>query len=640
MSYKFSGKKLEECLSKAESKLSISRKNFNYKILEEEKGLFKKHCVIEVELKEMKKEKSETDSNENKIVVTEEKIMLKMTGEAEIEFTKDIKLYVNNEEVTEKNSVIVKASDNIKYECENEMANRNLNIWLSKDKMQAKITIEYVPEKIRKVTGCFKGKEKIELATEFVDGKLPPLFTKDELMQALKDKGIVYGIIESEVNKAVSEREVKDLLVAKGLEVIHDEDDQIKVNFEKTKRNVEADSRKKIDYKNLYAMANVEEGEVIAEVICGKEGRDGIDVTGHELKKKKKKLINLVAREGCKVENDKVIATIEGRPNVKNGIFSVNRVLETKHDVDIKTGNIDFIGDVVISGSVKDGMTVESGNSIQIDKNVESAKIISQGEINIGGSVINSELIGGADTIGIKEHIEFMKKFKNELELIVKSVKEVRAKHVISEKKPDGEIIKLLLETKFRDVEKEAKEILKDNNYDNAVMDKIKQFLREKIIGSGALGIKYYDQLYELIKCIDNEIEPEINKITCPVDIYFNYCQDTKVKTTGNIFITGKGQYVSDLSAEGDIEFLSDGAVARGGTVQAGKNIRGKVVGSVAGVTTVLKVPKDGVITLDVAYQNSMFIIGERQYLLEKASKEIKAYMDSKGEIVVDKFVL
>ena len=70
-------------------------------------------------------------------------------------------------------------------------------------------------------------------------------------------------------------------------------------------------------------------------------------------------MINLVVREGCKVENDKVIATIEGRPNVKNGIFSVNRVLETKHDVDIKTGNIDFIGDVVISGSVKDGMNQE-----------------------------------------------------------------------------------------------------------------------------------------------------------------------------------------------------------------------------------------------------------------------------------------
>ena len=285
-------------------------------------------------------------------------------------------------------------------------------------------------------------------------------------------------------------------------------------------------------------------------------------------------------------------------------------------------------------------MKIECGNSVHIQKNVESAKIMAQGEISVDGSIINSELIGGVDTIGIKEHIIFLKKFKEEIRLIIKSVKEVRARHVISEDKPDGEIIKLLLETKFKEVELEAKEILKDNNFENKTMDKIKQFLREKIIGSGSLGIKYYDQLFELIKCIDNEIEPEMNKISCPVDVYFNYCQDTKIKTTGNIFITGKGQYVSDLSTEGDIEFLENGAVARGGTLRAGKTIKAKVVGSVAGVTTTLKVPKDGLINVDVAYQNSVFIVGDRQYLLEKPSKDVKAYMDSKGEIRVDKLLL
>lgn len=639
MGYKFSGKKLDECLTKAEEKLATTRKNLKYRILEEERGIFRKYCAIEVELKD-DKYKEEVPKNTDKIVVTENRIMLKTTGKYEMKFAKDIKIEINGEDFTGKNNAIVKSSDMISYHCENDIGQRRMNISLSKDKMEARLSIEYVPEKIRKVTGFFKSTGEIELKTELTDGKLPPLYTKSDILQALKEKKVIYGILNKEIEKAITERKVVDLVVAKGVNAENDEGDTIKFLFEESKRNVEADSTKQVDYKNLYVTAMVEDGDVIGELITGKKGHNGMNVLGKEVKRKKKKVVNLIAKEGCRIEGDKVIASIKGRPKFKKGIFSVNKVLETNYDIDIKSGNIDFVGDVIVHGSVKDGMKIECGNSVHIQKNVESAKIMAQGEISVDGSIINSELIGGVDTIGIKEHIIFLKKFKEEIRLIIKSVKEVRARHVISEDKPDGEIIKLLLETKFKEVELEAKEILKDNNFENKTMDKIKQFLREKIIGSGSLGIKYYDQLFELIKCIDNEIEPEMNKISCPVDVYFNYCQDTKIKTTGNIFITGKGQYVSDLSTEGDIEFLENGAVARGGTLRAGKTIKAKVVGSVAGVTTTLKVPKDGLINVDVAYQNSVFIVGDRQYLLEKPSKDVKAYMDSKGEIRVDKLLL
>ena len=80
--------------------------------------------------------------------------------------------------------------------------------------------------------------------------------------------------------------------------------------------------------------------------------------------------------------------------------------------------------------------------------------------------------------------------------------------------------------------------------------------------------------------------------------------------------------------------------MARGGILKAGKDIKARIVGSIAGVTTTLIVPEDGVISADIAYQNSKFIIGSKQYLLQKSSKEVKAYMNNKGEIVVDKFIL
>ena len=360
MGYKILGKKLEECLKKAELKLSTSRKNFKYKIISEEKGFFKKKCIIEVELEEKENNENVVEKPEKKIVLSDNKVILKMDGEAELEFSKDIKLSVNGEEI-KKDFVIVKADDDIRYQCEAVEGTRDLKLSIDKDRMEAKLTIEYTPAKVREVVGNFKGKGKIRLTTKLVDGQMPLKFTKEEISKILKDKGIVYGIKESEIDKAIVSDDVNELLVAEGKRAINDENDTIKVYFQKIRRNVEAESVKQIDYKDLYSIVNVNEGELIGELVSGKEGQDGIDLFGNEYKRKKKKNISISSKKGCKVEGNKVIATIEGRPDMKNGIFSVNKVLEAKNDVDIKSGNIKFIGDVVVSGNVKDGMTVDAG---------------------------------------------------------------------------------------------------------------------------------------------------------------------------------------------------------------------------------------------------------------------------------------
>ena len=53
-----------------------------------------------------------------------------------------------------------------------------------------------------------------------------------------------------------------------------------------------------------------------------------------------------------------------------------------------------------------------------------------------------------------------------------------------------------------------------------------------------------------------------------------------------------------------------------------------------------MKGTKDSVITADLAYNNTVFYFDERRYVLEVPSKDVKAYLDEKGEIVVEKFVL
>jgi uncharacterized protein (DUF342 family) len=642
MDYNYLGKSLEECLEQAEKDLSITKNKINYEIIKEEKGFLKKKCeivihVLDENIQEVLEEEHITEVEQNDITIEENRIVVNIDEPLELEFREGIKVYVNDQEIS--NLEKITSEDNIRFECESFKGLRELHINLSNNRMEARVSVHYTPEYIMGVN-CIKVAGRVKLLQKRSEGEFPPFYSKDEIKTALKEKGVVFGFVEDTLDKISKDREIIDEIVAKGISAIDDEDDIVDIKFENTKRNVAGESGEKIDYRNLYSIANIGKGEVVAELINGKLGADGQNIFGAEIKRKSKKTLKIQVKDGCIIEGNKVIATTDGRPTIKNGVFYVNKIFELPNDVDMKSGNISFVGDVKIAGSVKEGMLVEAGNGIEIGGNVESAKIIAQGETHIKGNCLNSNILVGSNNLSIQLYLNELKELKEILESMMSSYEEIEKRNLLGANRSVGEIIKVLLETKFKDMQKKTMMILVNNEASIENGEKIKNSLRTKFIGLGPLNIKYASELYEIIDYIDIEIKPLEKKIMIPVDIYLNYCQDSTVKATGDIFIKGKGLYISDLSANGNIEFQVPGAIARGGSLSADKYIKAKTVGSTAGVTTTLKVSRDGVITADIAYQNSVFIFAERHYLLETASKNIRAYIDEKGEIVVDKFVL
>ena len=118
-----------------------------------------------------------------------------------------------------------------------------------------------------------------------------------------------------------------------------------------------------------------------------------------------------------------------------------------------------------------------------------------------------------------------------------------------------------------------------------------------------------------------------------------SYCQDSYIESSGDVIVSSKGEYISNIIANKSIEFTQTGSVARGGTLRAKDEIKCKTVGSEAGVTTRLEVENAGNIWADVAYHNTIFKIGVREILLESSSKNVHAYLKN-GNIELDKFVL
>lgn len=572
------------------------------------------------------------------IGIEKNRLTIKNTKEEYIlRYNEDLDIYVNDRKINR--TIIITDKDKVEISNEGEKAKRKLDIKISEDKLLAYLNIEYIRSTYSDIEVNVDG-NTISLTKKDEEGEMPPSYKKEEIISALKSYGVIYGLNKDVLENLKEYENVKDIIVATGIAPKNDEDDIINVNFENIKRAINPNSKEKVDYKNFYTSINVSIGEVLGEKITGKLGQDGIDVFGKKIVRKMKVNKKFKPGDGCRLEENKIISTVEGRPSVKNGIFSVNKVFEISTDVDISKGNITFIGDVEISGALKDGMAVKAGNSVTVAKNVESASIIAQGQVTVKGNALNSKILAGARDVEKQEYLETLKSYKNDIEGIISGVDLLKKYGQATSNKTDGELISTLISRKYKKIPRISMLILTNNRIIGSSNSKIDEFIRNNLIGSYILSIKYVTELYKLIEYLNEEIVLLENQIDIPVDIYLSYSQDSKVKASGNIIITGKGQYVSELIANKNIEFTENDAICRGGTLIAGGNINARVIGSSAGVDTKLKVPRDGIITADVVYNNTTFIFGERQYTLETPSKNVKAYLDKDGDVVIDKFVL
>jgi uncharacterized protein (DUF342 family) len=76
-----------------------------------------------------------------------------------------------------------------------------------------------------------------------------------------------------------------------------------------------------------------------------------------------------------------VIADINGQVVLTGGKINVEPVYTVQGDVNLKTGNIIFLGTVIINGNVEDGFSVKAAGNIEVNGTVEKAELDAEGDI-------------------------------------------------------------------------------------------------------------------------------------------------------------------------------------------------------------------------------------------------------------------
>lgn len=237
-------------------------------------------------------------------------------------------------------------------------------------------------------------------------GFMPSL---DTAKTELRKNGIVFGIDESTLRDIFSDGIFnQEIVVARGTKVIDGIDAKIKFYFDVNKSTVpEADEKGNVDYKNINLLQNVEQGTKLAEIIPPVPGKPGKSVYGKDIMPKIGAMQRLPSGINTELstENDKIlVASKPGNVFMKGSLIQVDPIYVVPKDVDYSTGNINYIGALVVKGDVKAGFEVKCQSDLEVNGIVEDATLESEANVLIKGGFIGKKegMITAGGNVSVK----------------------------------------------------------------------------------------------------------------------------------------------------------------------------------------------------------------------------------------------
>lgn len=248
-------------------------------------------------------------------------------------------------------------------------AQKQIKVFVSSDEMEVKINIPVVYESDME----------------------PYIFSRDEVLDALEQKEVKFGIDKETIEKIVDEKMYgQDITVAHGLVPEDGVDAKFDFYFDTdltSKPMIREDGT--ADYWSIHLVELVKKRQVVARYCKAKAGKDGMTTKGKVVRCKNGRELPPITGHGFyKIDdNNLYVSDIDGKIEYTNKKILIMPVYEIYGDVCMKTGNISFKGDVIIHGNVRKGMAVESSGTVTVDGVVEAADIIAEKGILIRGGV-------------------------------------------------------------------------------------------------------------------------------------------------------------------------------------------------------------------------------------------------------------
>jgi uncharacterized protein (DUF342 family) len=231
----------------------------------------------------------------------------------------------------------------------------------------------------------------------------------ETLTTLLRANGVVFGIDEKFL-EAFADRPSygERVCVAEGTPAIDGADASIEYFFETdpSKLHINETISGSVNFKELNIIQNVMAGDKLAVKRPPGNPRQGQTVTGKLLSAGTGKDVSLPVGKNVNVEKDgaTLTAAINGQVSLKGGKVEVEAVYTVENSVGVKTGNVLFLGSVIVKGNVEEGYSVKATGNIEVNGMVDKGELDAEEKIIVRQGIIGKQdvLIRAGGTIVAK----------------------------------------------------------------------------------------------------------------------------------------------------------------------------------------------------------------------------------------------
>ncbi|MGF7184488.1 hypothetical protein GGQ84_000571 [Desulfitispora alkaliphila] len=631
-SQRYTDTSLEKVLHKATEELKVPKEQLEYKVVEDKKGLMGlgNKITAEVWVKEI--------TIAGSAAIRDGKLIISPPGpgglKARIKPGAKMQVHLNGEEIT--GVVEVSPEDDIQIELQHQEPQTDFEIVLSEDKMEALLKVKKTNGFEYKLEDC-EPKEILEikavLAQEIEPGYLPI----EEVVQELQRKKIVYGVDAMAINEALGTKGSKEFVIAKGKKGKYPVDETVEYHFAMECEHCIQDENARVDHRERTKIPTVTPGDLLATKTPPKLGEEGMDVTGKVWTPPMPKTVDLKPGKGVQLQDGgiKAVATIDGKPELKGKMLTVVPIYQVG-SVDLDSGNITFNGTVIVQRNVEEGMKVTAKDGVEVNGSVNNATVMAGSSVVINKNVFASKVSVGGETViyqSIHQHIKDLPVIFSQMQQKAKIAREALLKKK-GEDVSEGYIIVLMLEKMYPQVQKSVlslQKTLESESYQiEEQVEKVVEILKQSLLGLGPSKLNFAT-LRKIGKTVDQAlfILEELRANTS--DITASYVQNSVIKASGNVFITGKGCYNSKINSGGQVTFTGRPGVFRGGEIYANGDVIVGEIGTPSGTMTSITVPKDAKIKANKIYPNVVITVGKFSEKIQNFYGNFEAWVSERG---------
>jgi len=212
--------------------------------------------------------------------------------------------------------------------------------------------------------------------------------TYEAFLSLLKQHRVYHGVKEDVITQLADKPVYREKIeVAEGVKPQNGKDAYINYFFEtdQTKIRLKEGANGKVNFKELNIIQNVVQNQVLAKKMPAEDGVDGKTLSGKILPARAGSDIPLPLGTNVHVgeDQDSVLADINGQVLLVSGKINVEPVFTVEGDVNLKTGNIIFLGTVIITGNVEESFSVKAAGNIEVKGIVSKAELDAEGDIII-----------------------------------------------------------------------------------------------------------------------------------------------------------------------------------------------------------------------------------------------------------------